>query len=114
MGKNEQKRRGTEAKLKQEAMRLRSERSVCPRRDSHLLSRATGYAVRRPRNSANVSGTPKSLMLTCPSAGARALRVRRSVHESRKCARCARERIAGEGGGLLWLGRTSVSLISMC
>jgi hypothetical protein len=42
MEKNEQERRGTEAKLKQEAMRLRSERSACPRRDSHLLSRATG------------------------------------------------------------------------
>src|SRR6266567_8842798 len=55
--KNEQARRGTEAKLKQEAMRLRSERSVCPRRDSHLHSRATGSAVRWPRNSAKVSGT---------------------------------------------------------
>jgi hypothetical protein len=33
MEKNEQQMRGTAAKLKQEAMRLRSERSACPRRE---------------------------------------------------------------------------------
>ena len=57
MEKNEQQMRGTEAKLKQEAMRLRSERPACPRREPHLRSRVTGYAARRPRKSAKVSGT---------------------------------------------------------
>jgi hypothetical protein len=33
MEKDEQQMRGTEATLKQEAMRLRSERSTCPRRE---------------------------------------------------------------------------------
>ena len=35
------------------------------------------YLARKPRKPANRSGTPKSLMLTCPWAGARALRVNR-------------------------------------
>src|SRR5215471_16862219 len=43
----------------------------------------TDYPARRPRKSANWSGTPKSLMLTGPWAATRALRVRRCVHESR-------------------------------
>jgi hypothetical protein len=42
MEKNERQIRGPEAKLKQEGMRYRSERSACPRKDSHLLSSVTG------------------------------------------------------------------------
>ena len=71
--------RGTEAKLKQEAMRLRSERSTCPWRDPHLLSRVTGYAVRGWR---------------------RRIASLRSSHESRKCARCALRKDRRRGAAL--------------
>jgi hypothetical protein len=83
-------------------------------RTSVFSTRVTGYAVCRPRKSAKWSGTPKSVMLTCPSAEARTLRVRRSAHESRKCARCARERIEGEGAERLWLDGSNACFTSMC
>ncbi len=51
---------------------------------------------------------PKSLIVTWPAVGARALRASRSAHERREWARCARERItsarqseAAAGGGRL-------------
>jgi hypothetical protein len=52
-------------------------------------------------------------MLTGPSSGARALRARRSAHQSRKWARCARERIVGAGAQRLWLSGSSASRPSM-
>jgi len=51
--------------------------------------------TRKPRKSANWSGTPKSVSVTDPLASTAALRLKRSAHESRKRARCARDRIAG-------------------
>jgi hypothetical protein len=45
---------------------------------------------------------PKEFDLDWPDGWHRGIAVKCRAHESRKCARCARERIAGPG--LLWLG----------
>lgn len=59
-----------------------------------------------------MAGAPKSVMLTCLSAEARILRVRRSAHESRTCACCVRERIEGEGTERLWLDGSNACFTS--
>lgn len=58
-----------------------------------------GYVVVKLSEAAKAAGMPKSLMVTGPAVGGRALRACRSCHERRVCARCARERITSPLGG---------------
>jgi len=57
------------------------------------------YAVANPSEVAKAVGTPNNLIVTCPEASGCALRARRSCHERRECARCAREKITSVMGG---------------
>ena len=66
------------------------------------------YTVTKPSEMAKASGTPNNLIVTWLAVGTRTFRARRSAHERRAWARCARERItsalpgeaAAGGGGL--------------
>ncbi len=48
-------------------------------------------ATLRPRAVAKVDERPNKVISTCGATGVRALRARRSAHESLQCARCGRE-----------------------
>lgn len=72
-----------------------------------------GYTCAIPRNEANSSGMPNSLIVTWPVAVLHALRTRRISHERRAWARCARERIASAGGSAHDDGRWHAHLDSL-
>ena len=105
--------REPEARAQARSARVSARRGKPVRGENSHRTRAQGlaYPARRPRKSANWSGTPKSLRLTGPLAGTEALRVNRSVHESRKCAQSNRDRIVGPG--LLWPSGPCACLTSM-
>lgn len=65
-------------------------------------------AEAKPSKVAKLSGTPNSLIVTCPVVETRALRASRSCQQRRECARCVRDRITfavpdetAAGGGRL-------------
>jgi hypothetical protein len=72
------------------------------------------YAVAIPRKVVKPSGTPNSLITICPPAFLHALRVRRSSHKRRVCARCARDKITSAGAGEASEGGGSLTSTRWC
>src|ERR1700730_16513117 len=76
--------RGKEGEKAKGAIRFHSEKHACPRkgdtRDHRECRQAEILPAINPRETAKRSGTPNSLIVTCPDVSERALRASRSPH----------------------------------